>query len=138
MGISSPAEDLPLDHIPFPNEYSTSNIMPMGGHLTIERLACNATPVTEAGTYVRLILNEAVVPFTGCQNGPGFSCALANYTELVSASLPDFTSTCGFNESYPQHLSFFWDYNTTNAFNYETQPYIPSREKQLTYQGTAA
>ncbi|CAK7197879.1 acid phosphatase pho5 [Sporothrix eucalyptigena] len=138
LGISVPEEDLPLDHIPFPNAYNTGNIVPMGAHLTIERLACNATPVAPEGTFVRLILNEAVVPFTGCQDGPGFSCSLSNYTSLVSASLPDFISTCGYNSSYPQHLSFWWDYNTTKAYDYETQPYIPSREKQLTYQGTAA
>lgn len=138
LGISSPAEDLPVDRIPFPNAYNTGNIVPMGAHLTIERLACNATPVAEAGTYVRLVLNEAVVPFTGCQDGPGFSCSLANYTDLVSALLPDFISTCGYDESYPQYLSFWWNYNTTRAYDHETQAYIPSKETKLTYQGTAA
>ncbi|OAA66491.1 3-phytase B [Niveomyces insectorum RCEF 264] len=138
LGISSPADDLPLDHIPFPNDYNTGNIVPMGGHLTIERLTCNATSVSVPGTYVRLILNEAVVPYTGCQDGPGFSCSLANYTQLVSASLPDFISTCGFNASYPQHLDFWWSYNTTKAYDNDIQTSIPAEEGLLTYQGTAA
>ncbi|CAK7243370.1 MAG: acid phosphatase pho5 [Sporothrix thermara] len=138
LGVSSPAEDLPLDRIPFPNDYNTGNIVPMGGHLTIERLACNATPISEPGTYVRLVLNEAVVPYTGCQDGPGFSCSLANYTRLVSDSLPDFISTCGFDSSYPQYLDFWWNYNTTRDYNHETQNPIPAGEGLLTYQGTAA
>ncbi|CAK7203113.1 acid phosphatase pho5 [Sporothrix eucalyptigena] len=138
LGLSSPAQDLPLNSIPFPNDYNTGNIVPMGGHLTIERLACNATANTEAGTYVRLVLNEAVVPYAGCQDGPGFSCSLSNYTSLVSASLPDFISTCGFNSSYPQYLDFWWNYNTTHAYNFETQNPIPAEEGLLTYQGTAA
>ena len=138
LGVSSPAEDLPLDRIPFPNAYTVSDIMPMGGHLTIERLACNATAVSDAGTYVRLVLNEAVVPFAGCQDGPGFSCALSNYTKLVSDALPDFISTCGFNESYPQYLDFWWNYNTTRAYDYDAQHPIPAGEGLLTYEGTPA
>ncbi|KAK1767542.1 histidine phosphatase superfamily [Phialemonium atrogriseum] len=125
LGISSPAEDLPLHHIPFPNPYSIGDIMPMGGHLTLERMACNETAVTKRDTYVRIVLNEAVVPFTGCQDGPGFSCSLANYTSLVTKMLPDYTSTCGVDASYPQYLSFFWDYNTTTTNNFETRTYIP-------------
>lgn len=99
--------------------------MPMGGHLTLERMACNETAVTKRDTYVRIVLNEAVVPFTGCQDGPGFSCSLANYTSLVTKMLPDYTSTCGVDASYPQYLSFFWDYNTTTTNNLETRTYIP-------------
>ena len=99
--------------------------MPMGGHLTIERLACNATAVSEEDTYVRIVLNEAVVPFEGCQNGPGFSCSLADYTEKVSKTLPDFSTTCNISASDPQYLSFFWDYNTTSDWNFQTEDYIP-------------
>ncbi|CAK7266431.1 acid phosphatase pho5 [Sporothrix epigloea] len=138
LGLASPAEPLPIDHIPFPKPYSSSDIVPMGGHLTMERLTCNATAITKPGTYVRLILNEAVVPYTGCQDGPGYSCSLPRFTELVSHSLPDFISTCGFNSSYPQYLDFWWNYNTTRDYNRETQDPIPAHEGLLTYKGTAA
>ncbi|RFU71985.1 3-phytase b [Trichoderma arundinaceum] len=130
LGIAVPDSDLDLEHIRFPNEYQLGNIMPMGGHLTMERMACNATQVTAADTYVRLVLNEAVVPFSRCQNGPGFSCSLSNYTSIVSRSLLDFASTCGYNESYPQQLNFFWDYNTTKINN-EQNGYIPYQSSQV-------
>ena len=99
--------------------------MPMGGHLTLERLSCNATVATEKGIYVRVVLNEAVVPFNSCQEGPGFSCSLANYTEMVNKMLPDFVSECKINSTVPQHLSFWWDYNTTSTYNHQTARYIP-------------
>ncbi|KAK9459717.1 3-phytase B [Lipomyces oligophaga] len=138
LGIPKVDADLPLDSIPFPNPYNSGNIVPMGGHITIERLSCNATATTTADTYVRLVLNEAVVPFPGCQNGPGFSCGLANFTQQVFSNLPDFVETCNYNESYPQYLSFWWDYNTTKAYDYDTQSPIPGQESLITYQGTNA
>lgn len=131
LGISTPREPLPLDRIPFPNEYNIGDVMPMGTHLTIERLQCDATAVTEKDTYVRLVLNEAVVPFANCTNGPGFSCSLANYTTQVKEMVPDYASTCGLNSTWPHHLSFFWDYNTTTTWDYQTQQFIPFRGKPV-------
>ncbi|OJJ50272.1 hypothetical protein ASPZODRAFT_128896 [Penicilliopsis zonata CBS 506.65] len=122
LGIVTPTEDLPLDTIAFGNPWAIGNIMPMGGHLTIERLSCNATAVTDEGSYVRLVINEAVVPYHSCQSGPGYSCPLANFTELVSASLPDYISSCNVSSSYPQYLDFWWNYNTTTDLNYMTGP----------------
>lgn len=125
LGIGTPHEDLPRDRMPFPNTYSIGEIMPMGGHLTLERMACNATATSKKDTYVRVILNEAVVPFTSCQEGPGFSCALSNYAKLVDEILEDYVSTCKLNSSMPHHLSFWWDYNSTSEFNYQRSEYIP-------------
>lgn len=114
----------------FPNEYNVGDIIPMGGHLTIERLACNATAITSSDIYVRLILNEAVVPFTNCTDGPGYSCSLGNYTQRLGQMLPNFPATCGLNASLPQELTFYWDYNTTTTWDHQTQKVIP-------YQGEA-
>ncbi|OJJ44493.1 hypothetical protein ASPZODRAFT_135307 [Penicilliopsis zonata CBS 506.65] len=122
LGILTPNEDLPIDTIAFGSPWTIGDIMSMGGHLTIERLKCNATVATEEGSYVRLILEEAVVPYFSCQSGPGYSCPLANYTELVSASLPDFITSCNVSASYPQYLDFWWNYNTTTDLNYMTGP----------------
>ncbi|RAH47366.1 histidine phosphatase family protein [Aspergillus brunneoviolaceus CBS 621.78] len=122
LGVLIPDADLPLDHIPFGNPYSIGNIIPMGGHLTIERLSCNASAATEEDTYVRLVLNEAVLPFNDCQSGPGYTCSLANFTSILSESLPDYASTCQVPSSYPQYLDFWWNYNTTTGLNYRTTP----------------
>ena len=93
----------------------------MGGHVTLERLTCNATAVTPADTYVRAIVNEAVVPFPTCKDGPGYSCSLSNYTSYVN-SLPGFVSTCGIPNNVSQSLDFFWDYNTSTQYNYQVGP----------------
>lgn len=122
LGILIPDEDLPLDRIPFGNPYTLADIVPQGGHFTIERLACNSTAISDKGTYVRLVLNEAVVPFNKCTSGPGYSCPLSNYTSIVSDNLPDYTSSCNVPSSYPQALDFWWNYNTTTSFNHEKKP----------------
>lgn len=94
----------------------------MGGHLTIERLSCQATALSDEGTYVRLVLNEAVLPFNDCTSGPGYSCPLANYTSILNKDLPDYTTTCNVSASYPQYLNFWWNYNTTTELNYRSSP----------------
>lgn len=93
----------------------------MAGRLILERLSCNATALSGAGTYVRAVLNEAVVPFPSCQKGPGYSCPLSNYTAMFgpNSSLPKFVPTCGIPKSYPQYLEFFWNWNRTNALDYQ-------------------
>ena len=131
LGIASPSEDLPLDKIPFPSTYEIGNIMPMGGHLTLERMSCNATAATEQDVYVRVVLNEAVVPFTSCQEGPGFSCSLANYTEMVNKMLPNFVSECKVNSTVPQYLDFWWNYNVTSQYDHQTARYIPYHESSF-------
>ncbi|KAJ5728320.1 3-phytase B [Penicillium malachiteum] len=122
LGVLVPDEDLPLDRIPFGNPYSTGDIVPQGGHLTIERLSCNATAMSKKGTYVRLVLNEAVVPFNECQSGPGYSCPLSNYTSILNKNLPNYISTCSVPKSYPQYLDFWWNYNTTTRLNFQRGP----------------
>ncbi|KAJ5916499.1 acid phosphatase aph 3-phytase phyB [Penicillium tannophilum] len=122
LGILLPAEDLPLDRIPFGNPFVATDIVPMGGHLTIERLSCNATAMSSKGAYVRLVLNEAVVPFNKCQSGPGYSCPLADYTSILKKSLPNYLTSCKVPKSYPQFLDFWWNYNTTTRLNYQRGP----------------
>lgn len=126
LGILTPKSPLPTDRIAWGNPWSSGNIVPQGGHIILERLSCNATAISPKGVYVRAVLNEAVVPFDTCQSGPGYSCPLSNYTSLVEA-LPPFDSTCGINATVPQYLSFFWDYNLTNTYDYQ-QGYISWRE----------
>ncbi|RAL05920.1 histidine phosphatase family protein [Aspergillus ibericus CBS 121593] len=118
LGIATPSTPLPTNQIPFPpTPWKTEDIVPMGGRLTIERLNCTSSALAPAGTFVRLVLNEAVVPLQECQNGPGYSCPLANYTEFVRG-LPSFVSECEVPESQPQYLGFWWDYSTSQEENF--------------------
>lgn len=124
LDILSPTEHLPFDHIPFGNPWHVENIVPMGGHLTIERLSCNDNDdsTDSPQKYVRIVLNEAVVPFKSCQLGPGFSCPLEDYTKILSAQLPNYTKKCNVSAAYPQYLDFWWNYNTTTEYNYRDGP----------------
>ena len=122
LGVLTPKEHLPVDHVTYNSKWSISDIVPMAGHLVIERLKCSSTPISKPGTYVRLILNEAVIPVETCQSGPGYSCPLADFTHTISKGLPDFISACGIDESYPQYQDFWWNYNTTTDLNFAKRP----------------
>ncbi|KAJ5198119.1 uncharacterized protein N7498_007236 [Penicillium cinerascens] len=121
LGIDVPEKHLPKDTIPFPNPYRVADIVPMGGLITLERMTCKATAISDAGVFIRAVLNEAVVPFNSCQNGPGYSFPLANYSAIIDA-LPRFDETCNIPASYPQSLDFFWNYNTSTQYNYQKGP----------------
>lgn len=74
LGLDSPDKAPPeREHIPFPNAYDRKSPMPLRGDLTLERLVCNVIAISKKDTYVRAVLNEAAVPITSCQDGPGFS-----------------------------------------------------------------
>ena len=99
----------------------------MGGHLVLERLQCDATANSKKDTYVRVVLNEAVIPYNDCQEGPGYSCSLKNYTKLIQHRLKDvnYIKDCKVNSTVPQYVDFFWNYNTSSALNHQSATYIP-------------
>jgi acid phosphatase len=122
LGLFTPTKDLPLDRIPFPNPWSIGNIMPQSGHLTIERLACNSTVISPAGSYVRLVVNDAVIPWPSNQTGPGYSAPLDVFTDTITQNLPNYTAQCHVNSTYPQYFDLWWNYNTSTALNYQQGP----------------
>lgn len=93
----------------------------MRGHLTLERMTCNATALNKAGVFVRAITNEAVVPLSTSQSGPGFSWPLANYSARID-KVPKFEEMCDTPAGYPKYLDFFWKYNTSAQYNYQERP----------------
>ncbi|RCK59666.1 Acid phosphatase PHO11 [Candida viswanathii] len=110
LGLLEPAEDLPTDYIPFPNPYVHSSIVPQGARIYTEKYLCNDE------SYVRYIINDAVVPIPKCATGPGFSCKLDDFENYVNDRIGDvdFVEQCGVNTTYPTELTFYWDYlNTT-------------------------
>jgi acid phosphatase len=161
MGILMPSEPS-LDKVNFNymKTYKISDIVPMAGHLTIERLSCsaevsapyisanqtdNGMPVVNATTtygsanvsgnqtYVRLVLNEAVLPVDGCIDGPGYSCSLDSYDKFLSANLAnfDYVKACNISQSLPQYLDFFWNWNHTTEHNYPSGP-VPYQATYVT------
>ncbi|KAF4554998.1 Histidine phosphatase-like protein 9 [Elsinoe fawcettii] len=75
--------------------YISSNINPMRGTVTFERLNCGGQ------INVRLRLNDAVYPVPFCSSGPGRSCPLAEYAALVkkkSVAAGPFSQFCNVPE----------------------------------------
>lgn len=77
--------------------FRASRFVRMRGTVAFERLSCdsvatNATsdyPTTQstAQTYMRLLLNDVVYPVVGCTNGPGSSCPLSQYQQIIQSKL---------------------------------------------------
>lgn len=73
--------------------FRSSRSVPMGARLVTERLNCG-----EQGTFVRTLVNDAVVPFEDCKDGPGLSCSLEKHLvrlKTIEAEVGDFMAKCG-------------------------------------------
>ncbi|KAL3488312.1 histidine phosphatase superfamily [Aspergillus germanicus] len=87
LGLDSTDKPLPKNWVVFPHNWHASNLVPMGGHLTLERLSCNKTVISDEGIYVRAIINEANAPWTDCQSGPGFVLGFGSFLLFISRIL---------------------------------------------------
>ena len=95
LGLFEDAERLPVGGaIPADRAWATSQVTPMGGRITFERLVCGA----QRERFVRINVNDGIVPLPGCAGGPGASCALADFIAHVdrrSALAGRFADVCG-------------------------------------------
>lgn len=85
----------------------------------------NNTPL-ESSYFVRLVLNDAVLPMDNCYNGPGYSCSLEDWTDYVAqqAKLNNFVETCKpEEEGVPAYIDYYWNYNKTT--DEDVPDYIP-------------
>ncbi|ABN66997.2 acid phosphatase, secreted [Scheffersomyces stipitis CBS 6054] len=108
LGISDVTEQLPTTHVPFPNEYSSAELLPQGARIYTEKYQCGDK------SYIRYIVNDAVIPIKDCSHGPGFGCEFKEYEEYIHNRLKyqDFASQCGPERGSPLDLTFYWDYKT--------------------------
>ncbi|WPK27121.1 hypothetical protein PUMCH_004494 [Australozyma saopauloensis] len=109
LGLVGPENPLPVDEIPFPSPYSHVQICPQGARLVTEKYKCGNE------SYVRIVLNDAVIPIKGCKNGPGFSCKLSDYNKYIQGRIGgiDYKSQCGIGNA-PEKVTFLWDYASKN------------------------
>ncbi|KAG7867103.1 hypothetical protein KL918_003298 [Ogataea parapolymorpha] len=119
LGLYDHEEELSLDEIEFRRSFKSSEIVPMGGRLITERLSCYNTTSQKNDVYVRLILNDQIVPVPDCISGPSYSCPLEEFVDLIEGSVIDYPAACNLNSSYPQALTFYWDWKTND---YPTLP----------------
>lgn len=111
LGLFEPELPLPSDHIPFPNVYVHSTMVPQGARIYTEKLKCGDD------SYVRFIVNDAVIPIKACSSGPGFSCKLDQFENYVNQRLEgvDYAKSCDIGNA-TDTLTFYWDY-TTKYYN---------------------
>ncbi|KAI9682517.1 MAG: acid phosphatase pho5 [Trizodia sp. TS-e1964] len=83
---------LPTTKIAASRQWRMSQVLPMGGRLIFERLSC------KAGAFVRVNINDGIVPLPGCNGGPGGSCPLEEWVKAVEKrelGIKKFGDACG-------------------------------------------
>ncbi|RPB27592.1 phosphoglycerate mutase-like protein [Terfezia boudieri ATCC MYA-4762] len=112
LGLFDDKKKLPIDEVYTNRRWRTSQIVPMGGRILLERMVCSADPShddSQAGVFIRFNVNDGIVALPGCDSGPGESCPLdklmAHVAERGSMG-GDFRKTCGLPEWAPDRLTF--------------------------------
>lgn len=72
----------------------------MGGRVTLERMTCSPTdPVHSMNkTFLRININDKIVPLSYCKSGPGLSCPLMEFIGHVDRrriEVGEFGDVCG-------------------------------------------
>lgn len=113
VGLVNPPYDLGWDAADFNNRWTTSQLVPMGANVELQRLVCtNKTDPAVTEKFVRFIVNDAVIPHDACTTGPGFSCPLEEYLEIQETRLPNTVEQCKIGPEYKEakSLTFYWDW----------------------------
>lgn len=106
-------------------KFKASILTPMRGTIAFERITCKSSPPVDAcgaafstkDSYMRILLNDVVYPVVDCASGPGSSCPLAQYQEIVKGKVQEagsFTKLCNMTDtSLPaQSMATFFMDNT--------------------------
>ncbi|CAG8322361.1 unnamed protein product [Penicillium nalgiovense] len=105
LGIFTGDKKLLPTHIATNRVWRISPILPMGARITIERLSCSSR---HEDPYVRVNINDRIIPLPFCKSGPGESCPLGQFVEYVRQrrhEVGDFAERCEL-EGDPGHISF--------------------------------
>lgn len=116
--------DLPVTEVPERRRWRTSAVVPMGGRVLFERLACGSSSSSSSSTaslsaekragksedlFVRINVNDGIVALPGCRDGPGGSCPLTRFLEMVKRrgeEVGDFREVCGLGPDVAGRITF--------------------------------
>ncbi|AJP86672.1 CIC_collapsed_G0002820.mRNA.1.CDS.1 [Saccharomyces cerevisiae] len=111
-GIIDDKNNLTAEYVPFMgNTFHKSWYVPQGARVYTEKFQCSND------TYVRYVINDAVVPIETCSTGPGFSCEINDFYDYAEKRVAgtDFLKVCNVSSvSNVTELTFYWDWNTTH------------------------
>ena len=124
IGVFDSQKPLPATRIATDRLFRASNFVSMRGTVAFERLSCTAASgqgygqASQGGTYVRIRLNDVVYPVVGCKNGPGSSCPLSQYQQIVQKKADEageFKTLCNVTDtSIPAGRKSVTFFQTTN------------------------
>ncbi|GMF74204.1 unnamed protein product [Aspergillus oryzae] len=92
---------LPTTHRVEDRVWRTSSVMPMGGRIVFERLTCPTSSAKDPSgeeAFLRVNINDKIVPLPYCKSGPGLSCPLKEFVDHVErrrSEVGDFGEVCG-------------------------------------------
>ena len=98
---------MPGNKFQLERSYKTTDITPMGGRIIFERLRCDQSGASDI--FVRLNINDGIIPVGYKATGPGNSTRLSDFKEVLlhRAKLAgDFKETCGLGEEAATRITF--------------------------------
>ncbi|KAL1296763.1 hypothetical protein AAFC00_000228 [Neodothiora populina] len=104
---SAQAEEFPTDRINWSRAWKMAELIPFLGHVGIEKLTCYGRHSGEDENtpeeFIRVIANSAPRPIPRCQDGPGASCSIDTFTELVRQGMEKYGDFDGICENKHDH-----------------------------------
>lgn len=102
---------LPVTRVEKTREWRTSQVTPMGGRTILEFLSCSRGDKStwRGSDFVRLNINDGIVPIPGCDDGPGRSCSLSRFVERMrkrGQEVGDFRKLCGLGDDAADRITF--------------------------------
>lgn len=108
IGVFDNEPQLPANRTLPDRKFRASRLVTMRGTVAFERLACPAATSGYASSnstgdaYVRIRLNDVVYSVVDCTDGPGSSCPLSQYQNIIKSKIDtvgDFTKICNTTDS---------------------------------------
>ncbi|SCU95651.1 LADA_0G16710g1_1 [Lachancea dasiensis] len=112
VGLFDDGHKLNATYVPFRNHvFHKSWIIPQGARVYTQKFQCDNE------SYVRYVVNDAVIPLESCSEGPGFSCKAENFYKYAGERLAgqNFLEACNTSSvSNNTELTFFWDWKSAH------------------------
>ena len=93
------SEEFPTDRINWSRAWKMTELIPFLGHVGVEKLSCQGLTAKDdqPREFIRVIANTSPRPIPACQDGPGASCSIDAFMELVKEGMEkygDFDGIC--------------------------------------------
>jgi hypothetical protein len=97
------SEEFPTDRINWSRAWKMTELIPFLGHVGMEKLSCQGLTAKDDGQkeFIRVIANTAPRPIPSCQDGPGASCSIDAFIEIIRKGMEtygDFDGICNNKE----------------------------------------